>query len=593
MTWLEHGIRRALFGVLLATCAGLWQGNAEASTREPTRVLIINSFSGENGPFNNYAAHFRAELAKSATTPVAFYEVSLDGARFDPARDTNTFVRFLKERYADRVPDLVVPLGPPAAVFYAQNRSRLFPDTPVLIGGAEQRLMRSIQLGPRDGSSSLSLDITLVLANILQLLPETQRIVFVVGDSQMERYWVEVMRRETKHFEGRVAIEYLNNLSLDNIEAVVAALPAGSAILYPQMYVDGTGASRHHDDTLARLHAAAAAPIFGLYTSQMGKGIVGGPLMSEKLAATRLANVARAILAGDTTEAFNAEPYSLLSPEYDWRELKRWKIPESRLPAQSLVLFRQPTFWQQYKLIVIAGLAVVLLQSALLAGLLIQRARRRRAEQDALSLSGRILTAHEDERGRLARELHDDLTPRLARLAVDAARLQSASSHPSGDFSMHDELVRLSEDVHALSYRLHPTILEDLGLPDALRAECTRSASGQPFQVDLNVNGVPKKLPREVSVCLYRIAQEALRNVVRHAHANRVQVSLALKDSGLQLMIVDDGAGFDKREQPKPSLGHASMRERVRQVGGQLRVLSAVGEGTSVVAWVPLPAGAA
>ena len=594
MTWFERGIMRALFGVLLVTCAGLWQANAEASIGEPTRVLIINSFSGENGPFSNYAAHFRAELAKGAAMPVAFYEVSLDGARFDPASDTESFVHFLKERYGNIAPDLVVPLGPPAARFYAHNRSRLFPDTPMLIGGAEQRMMRSIPLGPRDGSSSLSLDTTLVLANILQLLPDTQRIFVVVGDSQIERYWVEIMRREFKQFEGRVAIEYMNKLSLEIIESTVAALPATSAIFFPQMLVDGTGASRHHDDTLARLHAAATAPIFGLYSSQMGKGIVGGPLMSEQLAAARLANVARVILAGDTTEAINAEPVSLGSPEYDWRELYRWKIPESRLQAQSVVLFKQLTLWQQYKLIVIAGLVVVMLQSALLAGLILQRARRRRAEREALSLSGRILTAHEDERGRLARELHDDLTPRLARLAVEAARAQSASSHPSSDLSMHDELVRISEDIHGLSYRLHPTILEDLGLPDALQAECMRSASSQQFQVDLNVNGVPKQFPQEVSVCLYRIAQEALSNVARHASANHVQVSLALKGGGLQLMIVDDGAGFDKRVPlGRPSLGHASMRERVRLLGGHLRVLSAVGEGTSVVAWVPLPVGGA
>jgi signal transduction histidine kinase len=118
--------------------------------------------------------------------------------------------------------------------------------------------------------------------------------------------------------------------------------------------------------------------------------------------------------------------------------------------------------------------AIVLLQAVLIAALLLQRAGRRSAEREALGLSGRLLTAHEDERKRLARELHDDLTQRLARLAIDAGKLERGVAVSAAE--MHKDLVRLSEDVHALSYRLHPSVLDDLGLVEALRAEYTRGS---------------------------------------------------------------------------------------------------------------------
>jgi signal transduction histidine kinase len=157
---------------------------------------------------------------------------------------------------------------------------------------------------------------------------------------------------------------------------------------------------------------------------------------------------------------------------------------------------------------------------------------------------------------------------------------------------MHDELVRLSEDVHAFSYRLHPTVLDDLGLVDALHSECDKASHGQAIRVDLKVGEVPERIPREFALCLFRIAQEALRNVYRHAKAKTVSVSLQPRNDGLELIVADDGVGYDvDGSRERPSLGHASMRERVRQVGGDLEIRSARGSGTTIVAWVPLPGG--
>lgn len=283
----------------------------------------------------------------------------------------------------------------------------------MLLALPEERVIKGVALAPRDASLTIRLNIPGLIEHILQVLPATSTIAFIIGDSPIERFWVNVARVEFKPFEDRVSFQYLNTLSLNDIEKRVGALPPNSAILFIQMYVDGAGVSRQQDRALARVHGAANAPVFGLYASQLGRGIVGGPLVSEQEAAIRTAEVARVVLGGEPSAQQVSQALELGAPIYDWRELQRWGIPEYRLPQGSTILFRQPSLWEQYKWTIIAAAGVVILQSALLAGLLVQRARRRRAEDEALLLSGRILTAHEDEHRSLARELHDDVPPVL------------------------------------------------------------------------------------------------------------------------------------------------------------------------------------
>ncbi len=217
---------------------------------------------------------------------------------------------------------------------------------------------------------------------------------------------------------------------------------------------------------------------------------------------------------------------------------------------------------------------------------------RKQVEESARDLSGRLLRAQEEERARLGRELHDDITQRLARLAMDVGQCERGTPESSPAETLREVregLVRLSEDVHALAYRLHPSLVDDLGLADALKAECERFARQEPTAVEVKVQDVPATLPQDTALGLFRVAQEALRNVSRHARASTVQVTLRPMQGGLQLAIQDNGTGFDPvPRSERRSLGLASMRERVRLLGGELDIESAPGHGTTVVAWVPL-----
>ncbi len=270
--------------------------------------------------------------------------------------------------------------------------------------------------------------------------------------------------------------------------------------------------------------------------------------------------------------------------------MQRWGISESRLLPGSEIHFRDPTVWEQYRVQILALCAVILAQAALISWLLYEHRKRRRSEAAAHELGGRLINAQEDERSRMARELHDDVTQRLAALAIDAGRNERDSGPTAGAAmrSMREGLVRLSEDVHALSYRLHPSILEDLGLIEALKAECERF-SQCPVRLEANTQDIPDALPQDVALCLFRIAQEGLRNIGRHAGARQTVVSLRRLDGGLQLTVKDDGAGFDPGEQRAGmSLGLAGMRQRVALLGGRIDIESSSGHGTKILAWVPL-----
>jgi signal transduction histidine kinase len=219
--------------------------------------------------------------------------------------------------------------------------------------------------------------------------------------------------------------------------------------------------------------------------------------------------------------------------------------------------------------------------------------RLRQARDDFRVLARHLLQAQEDERRRIAREMHDDWTQRLAVLAFDIARMEQeiGLSRPALAQlqAMRTQLVSLSEDVHTLSRQLHPSVLDDLGLADALLSECTSFARREGIRVDYRPQDVPTSLPKDVALCVYRVAQEALRNIARHARVAAARVSLTGGAGELCLTVEDDGIGFDPAvARSRPALGLSSMEERVRLIQADLAVRSAPGRGTTVTVRISL-----
>jgi PAS domain S-box-containing protein len=213
-------------------------------------------------------------------------------------------------------------------------------------------------------------------------------------------------------------------------------------------------------------------------------------------------------------------------------------------------------------------------------------------------LSGRLINAQEEERGRIARELHDDFSQRLALLGIGLSRLWKKRPESEEEErilvrELWNRTQEISSDVHRLSHQLHSSKLQHVGLGPALMGLCGEISEKYGIHIEFTDQGVPAEIPKDVALCLFRVAQEALNNVVKHSKAKQAQVELCDADNEIRLLVVDVGSGFDAvLGNTDVGIGLVGMRERLRLVGGRLSVQSAPMQGTKILAEVPLPVSA-
>jgi PAS domain S-box-containing protein len=222
---------------------------------------------------------------------------------------------------------------------------------------------------------------------------------------------------------------------------------------------------------------------------------------------------------------------------------------------------------------------------------------RKRAEEALRGVSGRLINAHEQDRIQLARELHDDVAQRLSLLSIELDVLEERLGNAPVDCcaqvqSLSTAAKELAMDLHRLAHQLHPARLEQLGLAAAIRGFCQELSKAHHITIDVDIQALPTSLGQDVTLCLYRVTQEALQNVVKHSGVAAAAVRLAVAGDEVRLEIVDRGVGFDTQAaHEQASLGLVSIRERVRLVRGQLQIESKNGAGTSIAIRIPTASG--
>src|SRR5215831_9927300 len=357
---------------------------------EPKRVLIIDSFGRDFAPWNEYAKRFRADLDREWSEPIDLYETSLAIPRFshegkESEFKESQFTDYLHSLFVDRRLDLIVTIGGPAAEFAQRNRERLFPTTPLLLGILEQRRVPPTSLTANDTILAASVDQIAVVENILRVRPNTTHVAVVIGNSPVEKYWLGQLQENFQSFRDRVSFTWFNELSFDDMMKRVETLPPRSAVYFFLLAIDAAGIPHEEQKALTRLNAVSNSPIFSFSDSFFGHGIVGGPLISVEDYSQQMANIAVLLLRGEAPSNIRMPPVGLSTPKFDWREMQRWGIPESRLPSGSEILFRDPTAWEQYRLQIIAVCAALLAQAALVGWLFYEIGRRQRAEVQSRS----------------------------------------------------------------------------------------------------------------------------------------------------------------------------------------------------------------
>ena len=230
-----------------------------------------------------------------------------------------------------------------------------------------------------------------------------------------------------------------------------------------------------------------------------------------------------------------------------------------------------------------------------LIGIMVDITALKEAEERLRMLGGRLIEAQELERSRIARELHDDINQRLALIAIDLERFGKQGFRTERQIRAYSrglwtKTSEVTSQISRLCGQLHSSKLEHLGLVPAVRDLCAGVVERHSLKVDFVAKSLPRNLPEDLALCIFRICQESLANVVKHSRCSRVKVRLGVKAGSLELSVIDDGMGFDSTGAVGKGLGLVSMQERVSLLAGRLTIASAAGAGTAVLARVPLPA---
>jgi signal transduction histidine kinase len=558
---------------------------AETAIRK--NVLILKSFPDRD---IKTVDSLQSEMRARIRWPIDFDVENLEGQRLSDGTYEKSVVESLRHTYAGQKPDLVMPQGYPALQFVLNHRDELFPGSAILFWDIDVRRIGGRKLGPGVAGVTVTWDIRRTIDLALHLHPNSNTVAVITENSEFYMFWLALVHAELlRHQDGVREID-LVGLPTSQLLERLAALPLETVVLFEEFPQDSIQPTMGVNELLAwvgqRLPTYCVVPL-----ACLNHGGIGGfdPNVADEISITT--ELAGRLLSGERPESIPVVNVTSQQFRADWRQLRRWNIPESALPPGSVVLFREPDLWERYGRYLILGIVALVLQSVLIVALVVGAKRRQRLVLHLKDLGRRLIDAQEEERRRIARELHDDLNQRVILLRSHIERLDIPDNDHVSSSSQVAELSQeareISTGISHLSHQLHSSALEILGLEPALQGLTRDLALAYNLNIHFTNEGGPSiVLPGEVALCLFRVAQEALSNVVKHSGASFVEVHLNLSDQtkAIRLTIRDNGKGFDTAKLKGDSLGIISMRERLRLVDGELLVNSSPDRGTKVVA---------
>ncbi len=489
---------------------------------------------------------------------------------------------------------LIVLMGPDPLRLLADPSKKFYPDIPVVFCCSVAGQIDPRSADSRSTGSWFQLDPAKTLDAAVHLLPNTRHVFVIGGQSRYDRSLTALVKSNLSSYRTGLDITYLTDLSMNDLQERLKQVPSDSIVLYISFFKDAQGRYfLNVAEALPMITAASNAPVFAVSDTYLGHGVVGGFVVSFEEQGEIAARNVREILGGKAPRQIPVV-YAPSVYMFDWRELQRWKLDERKLPVASTVLFRESTAWERHKWSVLTGLLFFAGLIVLIAFLLLERKKLRSARAVQHQLSGILINAQEAERRRLAAELHDDFSQRLALLALGLGT--AAQIIPESPEEANRQLQELSNDagnigadLHTLSHRLHSASLESLGLAPTVSAFCKEFSAQQGVKIEFTHDHIPRKINADVGLCVFRIVQEGLRNIKKHSGAHSAQVRLRVNGSAVHLLISDQGTGFDPKElKMREGLGIWSMGERARLLGGRFQIRSAVGKGTIIDVRVPL-----
>jgi signal transduction histidine kinase len=564
-----------------------------AQTSLQKNVLILSEVGLSHSLTSELTQQVVSGVLNAPNRNVEFYSESLDLSSF-PIRPSREEARaWIDNKYGSLKLDVIVAVGPGAIDFLSKYTQSLFLDVPIVICGASQDQLSNLRLDSRFTGTWMKLEPQKTLDVALRLFPDTRHVFVVGGNSAFDKVVMSLTKSALTSFYAKTDIRYFTDVEMDKLLKQLQQLPSHSIELYTSFFQDSAGNKfLNATQALPEIAAASAAPDFGMSDTYIGHGIVGGYVMPFETQGKITAQIVSELLDGKKAEQISMQTIPGVYM-FDWNELQTWHIPESKLPAGSVIMFREPSLWQRTKWIWATALAIILGLSALAGYLQHSRTQLKVARNRQMQLSGMLINAEEQERSRVASELHDDFSQRVAILALGLENAQEATPAALDEVrkqlrELLNSTVQLGDDLHTLSHRLHSSTIESLGLVPALNALCKEFTVQQGIRVDFTSDEVPRSIDPDAALGVFRIVQEALRNMKKYSGANEAEVDLQMPSERLEISVRDRGRGFDLANlRGNEGLGIRNMEERARLLGGKFEIQSESGKGTTVTASVP------
>lgn len=501
--------------------------------------------------------------------------------------------------------DAIIVTDNNAFEFMRKYRDDLFPGTPVIFCGVNyfeegQLEGRRLMTGINEEN-----DFRACIEMILKFHPRTKHIVFINEWTSTGQNVHKAFVKTIPHFQGSVKFSLLEDVMIEEILEQLRTLPPESVVLYSAFSRDKTGKIFDYDEIISLIARHCKVPIYTTNEFNLGLGVVGGLVVNGYDQGKAAATMGLRILQGGKPEEMAVVMTSPKRLIFDYSQMQKFHISRAHLPEGSMVINLPQTFYFKYRKWVnglIVAFAALLL---IISGLLINIRKRKKTERELQASQGQLRTlawrlaeAEETQRKALSRELHDEIGQNLTILGVNLNLLKPIIPENSADPAhsrIGDSLAvvkQMSERVRSLMSNLRSPVLDDYGLVAAIDLYGRQCMARTGIDVRIRKLQTDLHLSPAVENAMFRIVQESLTNVIKHAQASHVVISVAVSHGKLTLTVEDDGVGCDKDRLSKNDGEHGwglvTMSERALAVGGTCHVKSHPGMGTHVIVEVPV-----